>query len=161
MSEAPTADELIRSFYEISKATDMAYVIVTATILEDHLEQGLLGRMRDLSSVVYKRMFAGGPLSSFSAKIDLAFALNMIDETARKDFHAIRELRNAFAHAKSIVHFASQELQLPVQKLSGWEKGADVKRLFDKRVAALMAILLKSVETSISVAALKGDASLE
>jgi DNA-binding MltR family transcriptional regulator len=140
----------------------MAYVIVTAAILEDHLEQALLGRMHDLSNKVYKRMFVGGPLSSFPAKIDLAFALNMIDETARKDFHAIRELRNAFAHAKSIMHFASQEMQSTVQKLSGWEKGVDANHLFDERVAALTTILLKQVETSIFIAALKDDgASLE
>ena len=141
----------------------MAYVIVTAAILEDHLEQALLGRLHDLPNEVYKRMFAGGgPLSSFSAKIDLAFALNMIDETGRKDLHAIRELRNAFAHAKSIVHLASHELQSTVQKLSGWEKGTDAKSIFDGRVAALTTILLKHVKTSIFIAALKDDgASLE
>ena len=39
-----------------------------------------------------------GPLATFSAKIDLACLLNMVSDAIRSDLHAIREIRNEFAH---------------------------------------------------------------
>ncbi|WP_139272204.1 hypothetical protein [Phytopseudomonas punonensis] len=38
------------------------------------------------------------PLSSFSAKIDLACLLGMCSRDIAKDLHTIREIRNEFAH---------------------------------------------------------------
>jgi hypothetical protein len=42
------------------------------------------------------------PLSSFSARIDLAFRLGLIDRGFRDALHFIRTLRNDFAHATTV-----------------------------------------------------------
>lgn len=73
--------EIIELLHSISERTDTAYVLVTATALEEVLEMALLAIMRDLSNTTYSDLFKGyGPLSSFAAKIDIAYALKIIDE---------------------------------------------------------------------------------
>ena len=139
---------------DIAKGTDTAYVIVSATVLEDLLEQALLANMRDLSNSAYSDLFRGnGPLANFFAKIDLAFALDLIDQTTKTDFHTIREIRNKFAHAKSMAHFEKGELQSVFQKLKGWKKGADTRQLFDERMIALTQLLNSHIDHTIFHAA--------
>jgi DNA-binding MltR family transcriptional regulator len=146
--------EIMDSLRVIAKRTDTAYVIVTATVLEDLLEQALLVRMRDLSNKVYARLFTGhGPLATFSAKIDLAFALQIIEQGTAIDLHAVRELRNEFAHAKSMAHFGKKELAPIMQKFRGWTSGVDERQLYGEKIAALSAILNQHVDTSIFTAA--------
>lgn len=149
--QAAEIKELLRT---VSKRTDTAYVVVTVTVLEDLLEQAILSQMRELSNTVYARLFTGyGPLSTFSAKIDLAYALELIDQETTTEFHAIRELRNEFAHARTMAHFAKGELQPIFQRLRGWKRESDSKNLFNERVAVLGATLRGQVESSIFTAA--------
>ena len=57
--------------------------------------------MPNLSNVTKKKMFEGyGPLGSFSSKIDIAHALGFIDARASRSLHAVREIRNEFAHSE-------------------------------------------------------------
>jgi len=138
--------DIIRGF---GKRADASHVIVTVAALEDLLEQALLSRMHNIPKEVYERLFTGyGPLSSFSAKIDLAFALEMFDEEISRDFHALRELRNEFAHTKTMLHFGSNDLQPILQKLRGWRKEAHPQRLFDERINALTVILTQHLKAS-------------
>lgn len=138
--------DIIRNF---GKRADASHVIVTMAALEDLLEQALLGRMHNIPKEVYERLFTGyGPLSSFSAKIDLALALGMFDEAIARDFHALRELGNEFAHTKTMLHFGSNDVQPFLQNLHGWRKEADPKSLFDERVSALTVILTQHLEAS-------------
>lgn len=46
-----------------------------------------------------------GAAGSFGAKVQLAFALNLIGPTTRGDLDVIRELRNAFAHSRMPMDF--------------------------------------------------------
>src|SRR5262249_7079581 len=75
-------------------------------------------------------------LSRFAAKIDIAYALKIINDDLLGDFHAIRAIRNAFAHARKTVHFGSPELETHLQKFSGWTKTSDKRALFDARLMA-------------------------
>lgn len=53
--------------------------------------------MRDNSKT--DELFNGyGPLSSFSGKINCAFAFKIIDESVHRDLDYIRKIRNHFAH---------------------------------------------------------------
>jgi DNA-binding MltR family transcriptional regulator len=52
-----------------------------------------------------------GVLSSFSAKIKIAFALGFIDADLRNQFDKIREIRNAFAHSKSAIDFNTPSIR--------------------------------------------------
>ena len=62
--------------------------------------------MPSLSRRMHQKLFVGyGPLSSFSAKLDLAYCLGHIPNNLRRNLHAIRKVRNAFAHATDLFHF--------------------------------------------------------
>jgi hypothetical protein len=54
------------------------FAIVAGSVLEDMLAEALRVKMRDgLSARLKERLFSGyGPLSSFSGKIDIAFAFS-------------------------------------------------------------------------------------
>lgn len=82
--------------------SDRAAVIVAANLLEISLEDVLAGRMNKLEKKERKdlRLFEpDGLVGSFGHKIDMAFALNLIDQPMRKSLHIIRNLRNACAHS--------------------------------------------------------------
>jgi hypothetical protein len=67
--------------------------------LDVALERALLTKMRELSPAQRTNLFDGyGPLSSFAAKIDVAYALSIFDDAVYTDLTVIRKIRNVFAH---------------------------------------------------------------
>lgn len=65
--------------------------------------------MRALSNNMAERIFDGyGPLSTFSAKIDVAFALDLIDADVHRDLRTIKDIRNCFAHTTHSYFSAAQ-----------------------------------------------------
>lgn len=84
---------------QMKEQSDRGLAIIGGSFVEYHLEQLLLARMRSLSKKRIEYLFEGfGPLAGFAAKIEIAFALNLIGEKARADFIAINWIRNKFAH---------------------------------------------------------------
>jgi len=97
---------------EFEGASDRAYVILWATVLEDYLRQLLPYKMRqplgaDLSSRLFEER---GPLESFSAKILLGFAIKLFGRKTYHDLEIIRALRNEFAHRRKPLHFSTPEV---------------------------------------------------
>lgn len=94
-SQRPIVDEL-------EQQTDRGAAIIGAALVESLLRQSLESRMRLRTSSEKRtanRLFGTmGPLSSFSAKIDLGVLLGLYPEEVRADLHRIREVRNQFAH---------------------------------------------------------------
>jgi DNA-binding MltR family transcriptional regulator len=87
---------------ELEQQTDRGAAIIGAALVETLLRQALESRMR-VRTLLEKRTAKGlfgtmGPLSSFSAKIDLGLLLGLYPEAVRGDLHRIREVRNEFAH---------------------------------------------------------------
>jgi hypothetical protein len=81
-------------------------------MLEQMLEIVLLQRMMPLSARRYARMFGRmGPLSSFSAKIELALALGVISENLYYQIDALRKVRNTFAHRIEALTFEHPNVQ--------------------------------------------------
>ena len=92
---------------------------------------------RNLGGFLYKpRQLGIRGLSTFLAKIDVARALDLIDDAIYKDLRALNDIRNAFAHATDQLHFDSPKLVRHFQKLSGWTKTADPRKLFHDRANA-------------------------
>ena len=120
---------------ELDQALD---VILTAYIAS--------GKFRD-------DLFMGGspPLGSFSAKINLARALQLIKEHEYVDLHAIRRIRNEFAHVpdatfsnSKIANWASQlrgEDPPPfgLDEVLGPKKALGPKEAFERRALELIA----------------------
>jgi DNA-binding MltR family transcriptional regulator len=103
---------LITNIKKLQARTHAEVAIVGAAMIEEQLLRALLTKMRRLSRDMHKRLFDGyGPLSSFSGKIDVAYALHIITKEIYDDLTTIRRLRNKFAHSTSSVNFDSVEIR--------------------------------------------------
>ena len=112
---SPAVMELI---YELGPRTHAGTATVMSARVERPLEWLIQAQMPNLSNRMKPRMFEGyGSLSSFAAKIDFAFALGFIDADLSRSLHAIREIRNEFAHADEDIHFHHPRLLKLVEKL--------------------------------------------
>lgn len=77
--------------------SDRAAAVLASSFMDKCLEDCLKAFLVDDPSV--EDLFTGyGPLSSFSAKIGMAFALGLINQDMKADLNYIRKVRNHFAH---------------------------------------------------------------
>lgn len=77
--------------------SDRAAALLAGIVAEGYTETLLRGFTRTGSDV--DRLFdIYGPLSSFSARINVAYAFGLIDEHLRSDLDYIKRVRNYFAH---------------------------------------------------------------
>lgn len=64
-----------------------------------------------MSETFASKIFTGyGPLASFSARIDVALAANLISRDDHHDLHKVRTIRNKAAHVGDEFSFASAEI---------------------------------------------------
>lgn len=78
-----------------------AAILMVSARLDAALKIALLSKMRPLSKRAKENIFEGyGPLASFSAKRDMAYALSVFDEETYSDLKVIKKIRNVFAHPK-------------------------------------------------------------
>ena len=99
---------------DLTDESDRGSIILSATGLEDLLEQTIGMRMPNLATDVAarKEMFgANGVVSTFSQKIFMAYALGIIDKPLRKKIDLVREIRNGCAHGRLPLSFERKELQ--------------------------------------------------
>jgi hypothetical protein len=126
----------------LSQQADSSYAMMLGSHLEDWLRGALLAHMQGISNTLKEDIFSGyGPLSSFSAKIDVAYALGIVPQSLHQDMKAIKGIRNKFAHARTALHFNSPELAPDMQRLTGWSRDAEPYKLFTERFDACMAAL--------------------
>jgi hypothetical protein len=149
--------DITATIQEMSRHTDTAAAVVLVSRVEDWLGEAIKTKMRpDLSAKLRERLFAGyGPLSTFSARIDLAYALSMIDTEIYNDLRAIKDIRNKFAHAINVIHFASPELAPDIQKLTGWKRDCKPISLFVDRCKACIDACKPLIEHAALVQAVK------
>lgn len=103
----------------LSKSRHPGVALVSAASLDRTLEGALRTKMNTLNSELAGRLFGDTrPLGNFSAKIDLAFALGLIDSDNYKRLTTIRKIRNVFAHADDFVDFHTPAIQNLLLKLT-------------------------------------------
>lgn len=106
---------------ELINANDRSVIISIAAQCDSALDV-VVGRtmpfLRRANAKEYENAFRfGGPLGSFSAKIELAFYLEQIDATLRDQLDDLRNIRNAVAHTRRHVTFADAQLQNAARRL--------------------------------------------
>jgi hypothetical protein len=108
-------DDVVR---DLQDESDRGAIILAATGIEDMLEFEILKRLPNLEhdEPTRKRMFEqDGQLSSFSKKIEMAYAMGIIDKDYRKKIDLVREIRNACAHARMPLSLAKSVLRIPCE----------------------------------------------
>ena len=124
--------DLIHFLARFHQMPDQATALVCAAWIERHLERVLLSRMKPLKKREHAELFIGlAPLSTFSAKIKLASALNIIGPTALIDLEIIKDIRNQFAHSFHPITFRTRAVAAACRRLKTPE--AVFTRVFTKK----------------------------
>lgn len=96
----------------IEHESDRAIAIVVGSMIESRLQHAILGKIIRANKDVENRMFRpSGPLGSFSAKIDMAYMMNLISAEAHLDLVRLKDIRNDFAHDLTISSFENQSVR--------------------------------------------------
>lgn len=96
-------------FDVLNKSSDLGVVLVATSYLDASLG-ALLHKFLITSSISDKLLdVRGGPLGTFSARSDAAYALALIERPLYQDLVKIAEIRNEFAH-----HHLEHDFQAPV-----------------------------------------------
>lgn len=107
----PYAD-MDKHFKELTGVNDRVAAIVGGSIIEVGVE-GLLRRfLRPGSKEDDAALFAGtGPISTFSNKTRVAYAMGLLSSDQNRHINYIREIRNAFAHGTRPLRFKTPEIE--------------------------------------------------
>jgi DNA-binding MltR family transcriptional regulator len=91
------------------KESDRGCVIIGATLLAEALEELLKSVCRqtaeDIKATIDPLFQGYAPLSTFSAKIQVSFALGILPRSLRDKIEIVRRLRNDFAHEWGPIDF--------------------------------------------------------
>jgi hypothetical protein len=105
LKEQPTLDDVTKAMEELNTDGPRGTVVLAGTLIDDLLRGAILYHMRPLKVEEHDSLFLSiGPLSGFSARIRIAYAFGIVGPSVRDDLDRLRELRNAFAHARTHNH---------------------------------------------------------
>jgi DNA-binding MltR family transcriptional regulator len=92
-------DELTAFMVNLAQESDRSAVIIGAARLDITLERLLKRSMHNHTGGNDNLFDQDRPLSSFSAKIALAYRLGLLDRTIEHAMQMVRKIRNDFAHS--------------------------------------------------------------
>lgn len=102
MATFPSDEAIARStalVNELENQSDRGVAIVAVAWIEEALVAAIHSFV-EKNKAAWDRLFRkSGPMSSLSAKIDLARLLAMTSDAIHSDLHILREIRNEFAHS--------------------------------------------------------------
>lgn len=114
---------LLKFYRQLREESVRGSAIVGAALIDDALEQ-MLKALMIASDQKDDELFNGSyaPLSSLSAKIDIAYRTGLISPKVRASLHIIRKLRNEFAHVSLQINFESQSVHDRIRELFNLNK---------------------------------------
>ena len=97
---------------QLGQKTDAGVAMIVAAALDRLLEAALLTKMVKLNREKRDRIFGEyGALQGFSAKIDVAFSLGIVDRETYNSLTVVRKIRNQFAHTEGSLNFESEAIR--------------------------------------------------
>ena len=105
MRENISKDSLFRISGSFRSESDRSAAILAASLLDDQLK-ALLEKFLVPDKHMPKMFATYAPLSTFSAKFELAYLLALIPKDIRDDIDTVRKIRNLFAHRVEDVVFS-------------------------------------------------------
>lgn len=127
----PQYKKRLALFQSISAESPRGMVLVVAAELDRLLGEAIGLRLVRGKGLDELNDDSKGPLSTFSARINLAHALNIIEEQERRDLHLIRKVRNDFAHSVE-ASFETPSIASRLRELSGAEKGDSPEEVLER-----------------------------
>jgi hypothetical protein len=130
---------VLAMFRSLARLTHAAYTLWICSFVGERLQNALTQKMRPISNNFQERIFENyGPLSSFSSRIDLAYAFSILDDETFGDLKVIREIRNEFAHPKSVFHLYDEPIAKIIRKFESYDKDQDYTEFFWSRCRLCM-----------------------
>lgn len=165
LSRSPRTEEDMQEIYRIiDDDNDVSTALVCGALLEEGTEQLLVAHMVSLNSDETAELFRGfGPLASLSARTKFAYALGLLGKVTKRNIDLMREIRNAIAHSKKPLSFATTEVAAVCGQLKTREQMADrdaaVAAEFEKdtkgprlRYVAMSFLIFQQLRRAASVA---------
>lgn len=111
------------AIFQAQLEADRSVALVRTSVVEEHLRLAIERHFPGMATdpKVIDRIFdpmKNGPLSTFTARVDVAFALGIIGKGALTALKKIAEIRNLFAHRLEINAFDHPEIVKLVGKLT-------------------------------------------
>ncbi len=111
-------DDAILVLINTLSPQDTLTIITCVSFLDEHLRLVLQSLMRRKSKVTKKLLNpSGGVVGGFSQKVDLLYALRIIEKQVYKELIRIAEIRNIVAHSHLRVGFDDPNVQDACSKL--------------------------------------------
>lgn len=113
-------DQAAEVEFEFHGSSDRAVVVITGSHIEDELQAGIMRNVVPMEprDDIYNSLFGPlGLLSSFYAKIKIAYAFRIINEPLYGELETLRVMRNACAHSRRPISFLTPELRAALQVL--------------------------------------------
>jgi hypothetical protein len=123
-----TFKDINKYYATVHDMSDETAAVSSATLVERRLEELIASRMRKrMSKTDYAELFVGGmaPLSSFSSKIKVAYALGIVGKRGLLDLNKIKDIRNQFAHSFHSISFKTKAVAEACRNLRTPEAGYD------------------------------------
>ena len=127
-------------FFEMIRQTkdepDRGRCLVLTAWLDDALDQYMRTRVVNDKKVIDSLFDGDRPLSTFSARINAAYAFAYISKGVYRDLHAIRSIRNRFAHERGMLTFDDQSIRDTCHGLDVIEKHHDAEPNIARRMTS-------------------------
>jgi DNA-binding MltR family transcriptional regulator len=109
-------------FEACNKESDRGLALVAAEFMDATLERLLLARFASgikQRPKLIKPLFEGfGPLSTFSARINVSYAIDLLEDWMASDLDLIRRIRNELAHSLQSKTFRDPEITKMVNQFA-------------------------------------------
>lgn len=106
----------IQLFEKIFNESERGAIIIATSHVEDHLTKYIESVLPEHTAKYKKRLFQyPGPLSSFSAKIELSYAFGLINSNIFNRLNNLRKIRNEASHSSS--GFSLNELKDQIKEV--------------------------------------------
>jgi DNA-binding MltR family transcriptional regulator len=108
--DAPDLDSFLGMLSQLAGESDRGVALIMTAWLDDALDGYLRTRVIQEKKLIEDLFAQDRPLSTFSARINVAYAFAHISSDLYHDLHVIREIRNRFAHERTQFTFETQEI---------------------------------------------------
>lgn len=126
-------DEWSEHIEDFRSGEDRTVAVIGGASTESALRARILEKMAQLSNTQFNEIFLGnGPLSTFSAKIKIAFALGIISSEITRNAEIIKEIRNAFSHTQHHMDFNTAQVSDACRLLSYHEREFQISKVLSR-----------------------------
>jgi hypothetical protein len=141
LEQVPTPQESQVAWENVRKDGSRGSVVLAGTLVEDRLRALLISRMAPgVEKDGPKDLFGSmKPLSTFSAKIRMGFALKLYGERTFHDLELLKKLRNLFAHGRLAIDFDTPAVKQAINQFYCHSRGERDPR---KRFYSVTTLLL-------------------